>query len=112
MYARAFSKGCRFAEAKVHYHGLCGRDKDLEKAFGGSGRRLVMVTAFRSRLDLVRTMDRISSDTSVWIVESPFRLISVQSGSGEHHAEGPSALDVGQRDAWARLETHKPNRNA
>lgn len=88
------------------------RRKDLEKAFGGPGRRLVMVTAFRSRLDLVRTMDRISSDTSVWIVESPFRLISVQSGSGEHHAEGPSALDVGQRDAWARLETHKPNRDA
>ncbi|MEO7599683.1 MAG: BsuBI/PstI family type II restriction endonuclease, partial [Opitutus sp.] len=51
------------------------RRAELEKTFAQSSRRLVMITAFLSRLDLVRTIDHISTDTQAWVAESPSRLI-------------------------------------
>ncbi len=80
------------------------RRQVLEKNFAEPGRRLVLVTAFRTRLDLVRTIDQIASDTSVWIAESPFRLIHVQSGNEEANAENIGRLDARQKDAWVKTK--------
>jgi hypothetical protein len=56
------------------------RRHELEVKFAHSSRRLVMVTAFSSRVDLVRTIDQISSETRAWVAECPSRLIQFNSG--------------------------------
>ncbi|MEO6003373.1 MAG: BsuBI/PstI family type II restriction endonuclease [Opitutus sp.] len=55
------------------------RRRELADKFSRSTRRLVMITAFGTRLDLVRTIDQICCHTAAWIADSPLRLIQFDS---------------------------------
>ena len=58
------------------------RRRELTEKFARSTRRLAMISAFATRLDLVRTIDQISCDTAAWIADSPLRLIQFNSANG------------------------------